>query len=158
MPLVPSTQSPLPVETDPVSPTYMAGFTFTAPSGQFLELRGSGSSIATITKVVIELGTSDTLTVTKQSAASTGGTSSDETAVPLDSGNAAANLTVRGYTAAPTAGAAVGDIAVRIGTSATFEFAQGNTQGVVLNTATETLGFALAAGTTVSGYVEWIEV
>jgi len=158
MPLTTSTQLPFPISDDTTaSATYRAALSFTAPSGQFLELRGSGSSISTITKVVVELGASDTLTVTKQSAASTGGTSSDATNVPLDATNAAANMVVRTYTAASTAGAAVGDIAVLIGTSFIFDFGSGSKQGVMLNAATETLGFDLATGTTVTGYVEWTE-
>lgn len=158
MPLTPSTQSPFPISDDTTAAaTYQAALNFTGAAGQVLELRGSGSSTSRITKVVIELGASDTLTVTKQSAASTGGTSSDATAVPLDSNNSAANMIVRTYTVAPTPGAAVGNIVVLIGTSFTFDFGTDNKQEVVLNAATQTLGFDLAAGTTITGYVEWTE-
>jgi hypothetical protein len=49
----------------------------------------------------------------KRSTANTGGTSSVETAVPLDSADAAATATVRTYTANPTAlGTAVGTVSI----------------------------------------------
>lgn len=154
-----SAQSPLPTSDDTsASSTYVASLTsFVGASGVVAEIQGSGSSVISITKLVIELSASDTITVTKQSANSSGGTSSTKTNVPLDSNNSASNATVLTYTVAPSAGAAVGDIAEVTGNSLTLSFGDNNKQPVVLNAAAEALSVSLGSGATVTGYIEWIE-
>lgn len=138
--------------------TYMASLTsFTSAAGVAVEIRGSATTTVSITDIVLNLGASDTITVTMQSANSTGGTSSSLTLVPLDSNNAAATNSVLTYTAAPTPGTAVGDIAEVTGTSLTLSFAEGNRQPIVLNAAAEAVSISLASGTTVTGYVKWTE-
>src|SRR6267142_1179389 len=80
-------------------------------------LTGSASKTIRVTRVGIS-STEATATAFKdvvlsvRSAATTAGTSTTATIVPYDSSDAAGTAIVRGYTAAPTAGTAVGTIAV----------------------------------------------
>jgi hypothetical protein len=81
--------------------------------------------------------------VVKRSTANTGGTSTTPTIVPLDSANAAVTAVVNAYTANPTTGTLVGNVAARKITIATaaaaipimptiFEFVSPKLQGLTL--------------------------
>lgn len=96
--------------------TYSASTTaFTPVAGDIACLPGSASKTIRLTVVEASISTSgtaalETLILVKRSAADTAGTSAAITAVPHDSNNAAASAAPLQYTAAPTPGAAVGQI------------------------------------------------
>jgi hypothetical protein len=93
--------------------TVIAGLATPGGNGQFLEIRNpaaSGRVIRVTMQALLKPSATILWTVKKQSALSTGGTSADNTPVPLDSQNAATVAVVRQYTVAPTAGAAVGSV------------------------------------------------
>lgn len=137
--------------------TYRASLNVVGPAGIGAEIGGSGSASIFITRIGITLAASDTVTVTMRSALSTGGTSSAVTAVPLNSASGAANASVLSYTAAPTPGAAVGNISDFTGTEVFYEFG-GVGQPPALLSATEALSVSLTTGTTITGFIEWYEV
>ncbi len=112
------------------------------------------------------------LIATKYSSAASSGTSTDATAVPLDSLNAVAKATLKGYTGAPTAGTAVGTLASKrvLGQATTaaaagipqelvFEFDEDDAP--VLNSVAEQIGFrfssAPASAVTLNIEFEWVE-
>lgn len=139
--------------------TYMAPINVVGPSGVSVEIRGSGPASIFITKISLNLVASDTVNISKRSANSIGGTSSSVTAVPLNSGNGAANASVLAYTVAPTGGALIGAVAIFTGNTVTYTFGgSGTTQPIALTTAAETLSIDLTAGTTITGFIEWYEV
>lgn len=137
--------------------TYRASLNVAGPAGIGAEIRGSGSANVYITKIGLTLAASDTITITMRSANSTGGTSAAVTAVPLNSGNGAANANVRSYTVAPTGGAAIGDISAFTGTEIFYEFG-GDAQTPTLLAAAEALSISLTTGTTITGFIEWYEI
>lgn len=98
--------------------TYSLAFTVTlatTPTDVF-QIIGSASKTVMIQKLNISgsqtTGGQATVTISKRSAANTGGTSSGSTMVPHDSGDAAATAVGAIYTANPTPGAAVGSIRI----------------------------------------------
>ncbi len=112
-----SVNPPEPVTTwDGQKATYSASTTaFTPVAGDIACLPGSASKTIRLTVVEASLSTSgtaalETLILVKRSAADTSGTSAAITAVPHDSSDAAASAAPLQYTAAPTPGAAVGQI------------------------------------------------
>jgi ABC-type transporter Mla subunit MlaD len=114
---------PLPLELN----TYGAatnGFVSAASATDVFRIVGSGTKTVRITKLTISGRTTSgspvacIIKVIKYSSANTAGTSVATTAVPLDSSYPAATATVNHYTANPTLGTAVGNIATR---SITFQ-------------------------------------
>lgn len=116
-------------------------------------------------------GTAPLLELMKQSALSTAGTAVTQTAVPLDSANAAAVATLKLYTAIPGAGAVVGIVrsARLFGVATTMtiqpngiEWTFGNRPGTGLvlraGTSVAIMGqAAFATVPTITGDVEWTE-
>lgn len=79
-----------------------------APNGQFFELVGASGVVGRVVEIYFYKPSANTLfRVRKQSAASTGGTTTANAAVPNDSADTA-GLTYKTYTAAPTPGTSVG--------------------------------------------------
>jgi hypothetical protein len=142
-----------------------------------LTIVGSATKKVRITRIIISGqqsgGSNVFFQVIKRSALDTGGTSATVTAVPYDSGDAAATAVVKAYTANPTGlGTAVGNVAglnLLIPGNTTqsnqpFVMEWGtpqNTKALVLNNATENLAINLN-GVTMGGSalditVEWTE-
>lgn len=99
--------------------TYMASTAFFTPATNttdFLEILGSGSKTVEILKIIANswFGSNTDIfdvRILKRSTASSGGTSVTTTAVPLDSNDAAATAVIKHFTANPTVGTLVGQIA-----------------------------------------------
>jgi hypothetical protein len=108
------------VNTDGRGATYSASIlNLSTVSGatDIFTITGSNTKVIRVRKLVFQ-GSSNAnnvanISVIKRSTANTGGTSSVQTAVPLDSLDAAATAVVTAYTANPTVGAAVGVITNR---------------------------------------------
>lgn len=97
-----------------VLPTYAASSTFAATTGVLFSLCGSNSSVVVVRAFQISgtagsIGT-QVLNLVKTSTTPTGGTSATVTPTPFDSNNAASTSSAKSYTAAPTAGTAIGTI------------------------------------------------
>jgi len=157
--------------------TYFAaisGLLSAASATDLFTLTGSASKTVKLTKITITAtrttGTQTVFKLIKRSAANSGGTATNPTAVPADSNNAAATATVAAYTANPAAlGAAVGDILSQryfiagTGTATTpivFTFG-GDVQPVVLRGTSEVFALNLDAVTVAGGTfyvgIEWTE-
>jgi len=143
--------------------TYRAAFDFGAPAaGIALEITGSATKTVEVIGLFINRagGATSQFTITKRSAASTGGTSTTPTGVPMDSRNAAATAVVKAFTVAPTPGASVGDIfTAQLIANESFSdvFALTVDQPVVLRGVAETLSVQSSTNATVRGFVAWIE-
>lgn len=100
--------------------TYAAGsaaFASVASATDVFEIYGSASKTIKVLRVELT-GTQTTagelvVNLIKRSTANTGGTSATLTDVPLDSTNAAGTAVAKTYTANPTTGTAVGNVATR---------------------------------------------
>lgn len=99
--------------------TYSASGAFTPPATPTDLVTIFGSATKTVRVMSFKLGTVNTaagsqlFVLSKRSAVTTSGTAVAATAVPLDSSDAAATATVNHYTAAPTAGTALGTIVTK---------------------------------------------
>jgi len=173
-----NTAGQLAVTTEGRRTTYSAGinnhpppaaatdtFTLTGVAGKIVRLmRVELSGFQTTGGVVSTLGV-------VRSTADTGGTSGAPTAVPHDSGNAAAGGVMRAYTAVPTAlGTVVGVIRAQwllvsainaVPGLLVWEFGTRNSQGVVLRGAGETFAINFGGVTITGGQLncsfEWTE-
>ncbi len=156
--------------------TVAAAASSTAP---FFVIYGSASKTLRIQRVLVSGPTTTTLAIQgfeliKYSTAPSGGTAVALTQVPLDSTSAAATPSLcQVYTAAPTAGTAVGTIgSVRLLNKSTTAVdgsemgfyqwdlrSSGESSAVVLRGTTQGLGLELhvATATTVAVEVEWTE-
>lgn len=101
-------------------PTYNASSNFTPAvtvSRDFWNVHGSASKTIYITQITVSGNATATsyahFTLIKRSAATTGGTSTTQTDIPLDSSDAAGTATVKSYTAVATEGASVGVLQYR---------------------------------------------
>lgn len=168
----------LPIQiVDPVSPTYSAtvtGLASAAACTDLFTITGSASKTIRVTKLKIS-GVQTTgglidVVVLKRSTANTAGTSTNPTAVPHDSGFAAATATINAYTANPTTGNLVGNVRVdKLFVSAStalggvLEYNFGNSAGssIVLRGTTQVLAVNLNGATVTGGAfditVEWVE-
>lgn len=163
--------------------TYKAAVTFapaTTATADFFTITGSAvsNSLVRVSRATC-FGTSTgaaliPVSAIKRSAIPTvAGTSTSPTAVPVDTAFAtAAGAVIRAYTVAPTPGAAVGTIAIKplfstiVGTPAQtiavdFEFnaRNGESQGVILRSATQVLALnaTMVAGQSVTCEITWME-
>lgn len=163
-------------------PTYAAAGHFTpavTASKDILSIVGSASKTVRVTRLECS-GTSTAaasipVVVNKYTTATSGGTATTLSGVPVDSSDAAATAVVKAYTAAPTLGSGGG--AVRAATLQTglpagvgevpmsFNFADAlppERMGVVLRGTAQALvvtvgATALSAGTALDCTVEWTE-
>lgn len=139
-------------------------------------ITGSGTKTVHILYVEVSCtaasGTSTDYNLLMRSTANTLGTSTSQTAVPMDSNNAAATATVKAYTANPTTGTLVGNIRaqravvfsnVNQGVQQViwdFGFPR-NAQAVVLRGTSQVLAVNFNGSTIVTGScdisVEWLE-
>jgi len=155
--------------------TYRAVFAdLNAAAGIAVILEGAANTIVRLKTVHIDVpaAAQAPLRIVKYSTAATIGTRTTPAGVPLDSGSPAARATFGLYTAAPTAGAAVGDLfnddilALAPGAGVYYrgdkvheEFGKGDSsQDVVLRGVLEAVGILLIAGSNpLNGYLEWTE-
>lgn len=179
-----SNQSTLPVTLTPstTKTVYVcAAGPVTPPATPTDIITITGSATKTVRIFSIELSTTQTTQSTntfflvKRSTANTVGTSTTPTVVPVDSNDAAGTAVVRQYTANPTLGTLVGNVAVQrvfgsvpgatatAGSGYTFDFWQdGAGKGIVLRGTTQVLsinfaGAALPVGFSVSATITWME-
>ena len=145
-----------------------------ASAQDIFTITGNASTGVYITRIVVS-GTQTTagavdIVILKRSAANTGGSSTAPTAVPHDSGDAAASATLLAYTANPTPGALVGNVRrqyVPIGTTTSlvnpviFNFGENGKQlllsGVAQVLAVNLNGVTVAGGT-FDIQIEWFEI
>ena len=153
-------------------PTYRATFAdLNAPAGIAIRIAGAVGLVVRIKTVHVDVPAANQtpLMIRKYSTAPADGTATSPQSVPLDSNSDTARATVRIYTAAPTAGALVGEVfeddiftvdddAYR-GDRVHEEFGRGDgSEALVLRTAAENVGIVLGAGSNpLNGYVEWTE-
>lgn len=150
-----------------------------ASTSPFFAITGSATRIVRVKRIVLGGFTLTAvaylnIVATKTSTSVTGGTPTAFTAVPVDSTYAAATATlVQGYTAAPTAGTAVGSVATRrcLGQATTaaaggypettIEFDFTKQGGIILRGAAQGLELAFngapATAVTLAIMVEWDE-
>ena len=147
----------------PIGNTYVTSFNHAAGgAGSAFELLGTATKTVRVLEVAImNPSTSIDVSIKKLSAASTGGTSTAGTAIPLDASNPAATATSKLYTAAPTQGTAVGSLvdAVAVGTSGKLQW-EGNRLGaqpLVLRGVAQVMAVHVSAAATVKGWVVWTE-
>lgn len=167
------------VNTEGGKATYTAAGQISVASSatQILSLYGSASKTVRITRIELSSYATATgtvpLQIIKHSAVASGGTSGAGTAVPHDSGNAAATGTVLAYTANPTPGASVGNIVFNEwsipalsasafgGNPVKFDFTTRNGQGIVLRGTAQGISVQLSgaslAGQVVGYTIEWTE-
>lgn len=159
--------------------TYSANITALAPAASatdLLYITGKASGIVSVRKLycsgVSTANAAAVLKVVKRSAANTLGTSTTPTKVPYNSAyGLAAGAVVRAYTANPTVGTAVGDVAVGelvtgpaasatvVNPTLVFDFTN---QNIILNGAAEGLaingnGASFTSGAALNCGVEWQE-
>lgn len=147
-----------------------------ASATDIFTITGNATTTVYVTKITIS-GTQTTggqvrVDLVKRSTADTSGTSTAPTAVPYDSGDAAASAVLAAYTANPTTGTTVGAIRsalISIGATTNgsnevqvFDFGATNGKPVVLSGTAQALAVNLA-GVTVTGgsfyiSVEWYEI
>lgn len=152
-------------------------FTPYASSTDIIEIFGNATTIVEIRRIAVHgIATSanqDIMYLIKRSAANTGGTKAAQTAVPLDTGWAAASSVPQTYSVIPTGlGASVGNVSivyVPLATNASgtesgheWEFGvnglpplrlTGTSQGLVLNRN----AVAVPGGMSIAVEIEWIE-
>jgi len=153
-----------PTSSSSVPNTYLVAFAITtAASGVFLEFYGSASRTVKIIEIyVFKPSSSTTIAFQKRSTASTGGTSTTITPMPLNASNAAATAAVKEYSSAvPTPGTLVNTIftgTVTPGDILGFTFGDIGDQPITLNSATQGVTLTASAGSiTVNGYVKFTE-
>ena len=135
-----------------------------ALTGVAVEISGAANKKITIRHIQIAKPSAalEPLKIEKLSAASSGGTSSTPTKVPLATRFSAAAATVKLYTGAPTKGALIDQIQeIDIGTGEIVnEHFGGEDEGgraVELEAAAESLVLVVATSVTLNGYIEWQE-
>jgi hypothetical protein len=146
-----SLSRPFPTQEQPVA-TYITSFSSVAGgAGNCVEIIGSATKTVKVWEVFIEKPTvAATFTLRKQSSASTGGASANQTITPCEDLDGAATAVVKAFTAAPTAGTLVGNIWNTIVATTDREdilFGGGRTKPVTLRGTTQTL----AINTTIAG-------
>lgn len=149
-------------------------FTPAATATDILNIAGSATKTVKVTRVTLSglstVAGSIMAAIIKRSTANSGGTSSAVTAIPFDSGFAAASASLLTYTANPTVGTPVGTILQSRLNLLTVAVLLSDTvfdltaRPVILRGTTETLslsllGAALPAGAAISNAtVEWSEI
>lgn len=146
----------------PRAPTYRADIGVVAGgAGYAAELVGSPFKVVRVHRVFVAKPSVEvTIRLIKAKRASTVGTSTNATAVALDSQSPDATATVKLFTAAPTAGAAIGDVfeaVVGTGDVVWEDFADVGQGGLVLRGSDQALGVNVSAAATLVGYIEWSE-
>ena len=103
------------ISTAGLLPTYSAAASFTPASGVLSQVCGSATKTVHLKQIIIA-GTASSagtlvLNVIKKSTAPSGGTGTAVTPVSVDDVDAASGASFKYYTAAPTAGTAIGTVA-----------------------------------------------
>lgn len=133
-------------------------------SGVAVELVGAANKLITLRHIQISKPSValEPYKLEKLSAASTGGTSTTPTPVPMRTSNAAASGVVKLYTVAPTKGALIDqihEIDIATGDVMNEGYGEGSTRSGAarLEAAAQTLVILIAATSTLNGYIEWEE-
>lgn len=172
---VPSVQAVTPYQAN----TYGAAITALAPAASatdFFTITGAANKIVQVRKLqcngVSTANAAAIVKLVKRSVANSAGTATTPTKVPFNSSwGVAASATVRAYTANPTVGAVIGDIAVGelvTGPAASATLANPSLvfdltgQNIFLNSAAEVLalngnGASFTSGAALNCSVEWTE-
>lgn len=145
----------------PAFPSFRADIGVAGVSGVAAEII-PGDAIVRVHGVFIAKPTAlVTVRLIKNYTASTGGTSTNAVVVPLDSTKAPSKATVvKLFTAAPTAGTALGDLAEYVMDTTDwmyFRFGADGEQPVILNNPRETLHVNINATATITGFIAWTE-
>ena len=162
MPLSGPTFNIQPTQSQPTLSTYITVFNvIAAGAGNAVEILGSASKTVAVSRIFLgKPSVGVTLVIRKQSAASTGA-STTTTLVPLNSSSAVATAVAKQYTAVPAAGALVGEVyrnAVATTETATVVFAgTAQFQNGILNGVAETLAVNIDGAATIVGFIEWVE-
>ena len=101
-----------------------------------------------------------TVRLIKNSSASTDGTSTNSTIIPLDSARGSRGATVKLFTVVPTAGTSVGDLAEQVMDTTDwfwFPFGVDGEPPLVLHGSGETLAINVSAIATIAGFISWSE-
>ena len=101
-----------------------------------------------------------TVRLIKNSTASTLGTSTNSTVTPLDSMKPSRSTVVKLFTAVPTAGTSVGDLAEQVVDTTDwfwFPFGVDGEPPLVLHGPNETLAVNTSAVATIAGFINWSE-
>ena len=130
-------------------------------SGQIVEVIGSATTTVRIIQIAIWKPSANVnVTFRKQSAASTGGTSTSPTPVRMNTADAAATGVVKLYTAAPTQGTLVGLLVTLNMTPGDTYIDEPGARGgesIVLNGVAQTFALTIDATATIRGFVEFTE-
>lgn len=170
------------INTPAVAATYSAtavGLVPAASATDFFTITGSATKTIEVTSIgcsgVSTAAATGNIVLVKRSTANSAGTSTTKTGVPHDSSLSAATATVRAYTANPTTGTLVGNLAADAITTSTaassavvaaptvFKGADARLNyPLVLRGATQVLalngnGASYSAGTTLNCTVTWVE-
>lgn len=142
--------------------TYCCAFSVAAVSGDVVELRGAGGTVARVIEVyLVKPSVAVTINIAKRSAKDTGGTSSAGSVVAMDSVvRPPAYCTVNLYTAAPAQGATYGNIwpPVSLGTTDYMVVEPGAHSGApCFIYPFEALAIVGNASATVNGFIYWTE-
>lgn len=174
-----SDQTSIPVTTEGKKNSYSAAFVALVPAAtptDILTIAGSATKTIRVTSIRFTLSTTAgsgillNASLMKRSTVDSGGTSTVATDVPHDSTNPAGTAVVRGYTANPTLGTAVGTIrairydatpAAAANQEEVFEFGTRPSQTIVLRGTSEQLclnfGGTTITGGIMDGSIEWTE-
>jgi len=146
-------------------PAYRVAFSdlVAAEAGVAVELIGVANKLVSVRHIQVTIPSANILplTIEKLSAASTGGTSTTPTPVPLRTSFVAASAVVRLYTAIPTKGTLIDQIQeIDLPTTSVLNehyVLEDGTTSVVLEAAAQTLVLVVSATMTLNGYIEWTE-
>ena len=157
--------NPFPVEvvkqaSSSLPATYRASFSFAAVSGDALVIFGVAGKVIKITEIVIaKPSAQETVLVVKRATADSGGTSTLQTVIPMDSNDSLVSTAVRAYTVAPTAGTSLGNVArCVVASTDVLVFTLGDKgKYPTLRSASECLAINVDASATFPGWIEWTE-
>ena len=150
------------VNTLATAPAYTGDFTFSGGPGVILELKGSSTKTIQVLEIYYTKPSAQAeLTISKRSAAASGGASATPTKVPHSSANAAASATLTTYTSVPTPGTLTGQIFNDIvGTSdrISLKWGDNNVQPPTLSGTSQALTLEAGVAAFHRGHIKWTEL
>ena len=149
-----------PAPSIPIPATSRSSFSVAAVSGDAVVIFGREGVLIKVTEIAIaKPSTQETILIIKRSTADTGGTSTVQTNIAMDSSDPLSGTVVRAYTAAPTTGTSLGNIArcvVAVGDVLILSFG-GKGKCPTLRNNSECLAINVDATGTLAGWLEWVE-
>ena len=132
-----------------------------AGAGYAAEIYPTGKRRIHITEVHLNKpSVAVTIRLIKAQTRSTGGTATTPVGIPLDAQDDSPQAEVKLFTAAPTAGVAVGDVfdlAFATGDFVWQEFGNLGTKPLVLGGVSQALAINVSGAATIAGYIRWTE-